>query len=231
MITIIIPTYNESENIPILLEKISENMVGEDYEVVVVDDNSPDETWKVCESLREKYPLKVFRRINTRGLSSAVLDGFDIADGEILGVIDADLSHPPEKIPELIQSVRDQYDFAIGSRLVKGGKVELWPLHRQFISWFARMLARPLTPIKDVMSGFFFIKRSVIPNNKNILKPRGYKISLELLIKGRYNAVKEIPITFHNRKKGQSKLNTKVQFEYLQQLFELYLFRLKRFMG
>jgi dolichol-phosphate mannosyltransferase len=93
------------------------------------------------------------------------------------------------------------------------------------------MLARPLTPIKDVMSGFFFIKRSVIPNNKNILKPRGYKISLELLIKGRYNAVKEIPITFYNRTKGQSKLNTKVQFEYLQQLFELYLFRLKRRFG
>lgn len=226
MISIIIPTYNEADNIPLLLDKIAKNMKNIEYEMIVVDDNSPDKTWLVAEKLKIKYPLKVLRRINKRGLSSAVLDGFRIAKGDILGVIDADLSHPPDKIPKLIKAIREGYDFVIGSRLVKGGKVEKWPFHRRFISWFARLLARPLTPVKDIMSGFFFIKKSVIKNRK--FKPKGYKIALELLVKGKYDKVKEIPITFRNREGGQSKLSIKVQLEYLSQLSGLYIYKLKR---
>ena len=224
-ISIIIPTYNEAENIPILVDEIAKNL-KEDYELIVVDDDSPDKTWQIAEKLKEKYPLNVLRRINKKGLSSAVLDGLAIAKGNILGVIDADLSHPPEKIPELINAIREGPDFVIGSRLIKGGKVEDWPFHRKFVSWGARILARPLTPIKDIMSGFFFIKKEVIENKK--FKPHGYKIALEILIKGNYNKTKEIPIIFRNRQLGQSKLSVKIQLEYLYQLLDLYMYKLKK---
>lgn len=228
MISIITPTYNEAKNLPELARRIDNALKEYTYEFIIVDDNSPDGTGEVAERLSNQYPIRVLHREGKLGLSSAVTDGFAIAKGEVFGVIDADLSHPPEKIPELLKAMEES-DFVIGSRLIKGGKVEEWPFHRKLISWSARQLARPLTPVKDIMSGFFFIKKEVVNDIK--LKPRGYKICLEILIKGKYNKVKEVPFVFMNRSVGESKLNMKTNLEYVLQLVDLYQYKILQIFG
>ena len=227
MISIVIPTYNEAKNIPILVKRISE-ILGKkyDYEVIIVDDDSPDKTWKVGKDMMKKYPfLHVLRRTKDRGLSQSVLAGFKVAKGDVLGVMDADLSHPPEKLPALIDAVTTKgYDISIGSRLTRGGKVEDWPWYRKMISDVARAMARPLTPVKDIMSGYFFLKRKVVKGKK--IKVKGYKILLEILVKGRHKKVKEVPILFRNRTVGDSKLGAKVYVDYVKQLGSLYKYRI-----
>lgn len=225
MISIITPTYNEAKNLPELAKRIDNALKKYTYELIVVDDNSPDGTGEIAEKLSNKYPLKVVHREGKLGLASAVTEGFAVSKGEILGVIDADLSHPPEKIPELLRAMEEEdADFVIASRLIKEGKVEDWPFHRKLVSWTARMLARPLTPVKDIMSGFFIIKKEVVDGVA--LKPRGYKICLEILVKGSYKKVKEVPFVFMNRAVGESKLNIKTNVDYLIQLTDLYKYKL-----
>ncbi len=225
MISIITPTYNEAKNLPELAERIDNALKKYAYEFIVVDDNSPDGTGEIAEKLSNKYPIRVIHREGKLGLASAVTDGFAISKGEILGVIDADLSHPPEKIPGLLKVMEEENaDFVIASRLIRDGRVEDWPFHRKLVSWTARMLARPLTPVRDIMSGFFIIKKEVIEGVA--LKPRGYKICLEILVKGSYGKVKEIPFVFMNRVVGESKLNIKTNVDYLIQLVDLYRYKL-----
>ncbi|MDD5112007.1 MAG: polyprenol monophosphomannose synthase [Candidatus Altiarchaeota archaeon] len=226
-ISLIVPTYNEKENIAILVEKTftAAKKAKLDLEIIIVDDNSPDGTAKRTEELAKKWPIRVICRKTERGLSSAVIKGFEQASGRILGVMDADLSHPPEKIPEMIQALNNA-DIAIGSRLIQGGGVEEWPLVRKLISQGATLLARPITNISDPMSGFFFLKQEVIEGVK--LDPIGYKILLEILAKGRYKRVIETPYVFHNRRVGTSKLNTRIQLQYLKHLTRLYSHRLQR---
>jgi len=223
MISVVVPTFNEGKNIPILVERIAKALKKERYEIIVVDDNSPDGTYRIALSLKKKYPVKAILRKIEKGLSSAVLRGFEEAKGEILGVIDADLQHPPEKIPELIAEVRRGAELVIGSRLVKGGGVELWPWYRKAVSLGARVIALPLTRVKDTMSGFFFMKRKVIEGVR--LNPIGYKILLEILVKGRYKIVREIPYIFMNRSFGTSKLSTRVYIHYLRHLARLYRYK------
>ncbi len=226
MISIVTPTYNESKNLPELVRRIDTALKKYAYELIVVDDNSPDGTGEIAERLSSHYPVKVLHRAGKLGLASAVTDGFAIARGELIGVIDADLSHPPEKIPEFISAIENGADFVIGSRLIQGGKVEEWPWHRKLISWGARQLAKPLTPVNDIMSGFFFMKKEILHNVK--LKPRGYKICLEILVKGHYTNVQEVPFIFMNRLVGESKLNFKTNMEYLLQLLDLYVYKILR---
>lgn len=223
--SIIIPTYNEKENLPILIERIVNALKGSgiEGEIIVVDDDSPDGTWKAAEELKEKYEnLKVLRRIDKRGLSSAVLDGFEIAGGRILGVIDADLSHPPEKIPELVEPIiKGEAEITIGSRYIDEGGIEKWSLMRKVYSRTATLLVLGLTRVKDPMSGFIFLKKEVIEGKK--LNPLGFKIGLEILVKGNYKNVSEIPIIFADRAYGESKLGGGVVLEYLIQLSNLYV--------
>ena len=219
-LSIIIPTYNEKDNIQILLEKINEEFENNKIngEVIIVDDGSPDGTGEIVDELRKKYEnLKVIHRKGKLGLSSAVLEGFKIGDGSILGVMDADLSHPPEKILEMFRIINnDGADFVIGSRYVNGGKIEGWGIKRKIMSKGATLLARVFTSVKDPMTGFFMIKRESIKDKK--LNPKGFKILLELIIKADYNKIKEIPITFVNRTKGKSKADFKEIFSYLKNL-------------
>jgi len=219
-LSIIIPTYNEKENIQILIKKIQEEFKKNKIngEVIVVDDGSPDGTGEILEKLKEDYPfLKVIHRRGKLGLSSAVLEGFSIAKGNILGVMDADLSHPPEKIPEMFKIINNnEADFVIGSRYVNGGKIDGWGIKRKIMSKGATLLARVFTSVKDPMTGFFMIKKECIKNKQ--LNPKGFKILLELIIKLDYNKIKEIPITFINRTKGKSKANFKEIFSYLKNL-------------
>jgi dolichol-phosphate mannosyltransferase len=220
MISIIVPTFNEGKNIAILIERIAKSLKKEKYEIIVVDDNSPDGTYSIAKTLIKRYPVKAILRKDEKGLSSAVLRGFEEAKGDILGVIDADLQHPPEKIPELIAEIRKGADVVVGSRLIKGGGVELWPWYRKVVSFGARIIALPLTGVRDTMSGFFFMKKWVIKGVK--LNPIGYKILLEILVKGKYKKVREVPYIFMNRSFGHSKLSGKVYAHYLMHVARLY---------
>ena len=219
-LSLVIPTYNEKENIQKLLKKIQNEFKNNKIngEIIAVDDNSPDGAGKLLEDLKKQYKnLKVINRKGKLGLSSAVLEGWKIAKGEILGAMDADLSHPPEKISEMLNLIKNEKaDFTIGSRYVKGGKIEGWNFKRKLMSKTATLLARVYTKVKDPMTGFFMIKRDCIKNVQ--LNPKGFKILLEILIKGRYRNVKEIPITFVNRTEGKSKAGTKEIICYLQNL-------------
>ena len=161
MLSIVVPTYNEKENIPELIKRIFK-VLGEnniDGEVVIVDDNSPDGTAKVAEELSKDYNVQVIVRKDERGLSSAAIRGMEDAKGEILCVIDADLSHPPEVIPDMLKQITEgKVELVIGSRRVAGGGIENWPMKRKVVSKCASLIARPLTKVKDPMSGFFMLK-------------------------------------------------------------------------
>lgn len=221
-ISIIVPTYNESENLEELFRRIS-SAIKEDYEIIVVDDDSPDGTWKKAEELSSRFPVRVLRRTEEKGLSSAVIRGFEIAKGDVFVVMDADLQHPPEVIPSLIKAIEGGADIAIASRYVEGGKVENWYWWRKLISRGAIMVGRVALPkirnIKDPVSGFFALKREVVDGAS--LNPVGFKILLEVLIKGKYRKVVEVPFTFGLRNAGESKLGQKQIINYLRHVYRL----------
>ncbi|MDO8740146.1 MAG: polyprenol monophosphomannose synthase [Candidatus Woesearchaeota archaeon] len=229
MISIIIPTYNEKENIKNLIAEIS-NIFKKNKikgEIIIVDDNSPDGTGKIAENLSKKYSVKVLHRKGKLGLSSAVVAGFKAAKGSILGVMDADFSHPPEIIPELIKPIlNENIDFVIGSRHVKGGGIENWPLLRKLISKGATLLAKTVTNVKDPMSGLFFLKKSVIKGIK--FDSKGFKICLEILVKGSYKTVKEVPYIFKDRRVGKSKLGAGEYLNYVVTLARLIKYKIAR---
>lgn len=219
-LSLIIPTYNEKENIRNLILKIQEEFSQNNIngEIIVVDDNSPDGTGKILEDLKKDWGnLKIIHRKGKLGLSSAAIEGWKISEGDVLGLMDADLSHPPEKIKELFFAIeKGNFDFTIGSRYVKNGNIIGWNFKRKLMSKTATLLSRIYTKVKDPMTGFFMIKKEVIKNVK--LNPKGFKILLEVIIKGNYKNIKEIPITFVNRQKGKSKAGTKEIFYYLRNL-------------
>ncbi|NIO20634.1 MAG: glycosyltransferase [Candidatus Aenigmarchaeota archaeon] len=229
IVSIVIPTYNERENIEVLIPRIFDALEKKKVkgEVIIVDDNSPDKTGIAAEGFKEKYRVNVIHRKAKLDLSSAVLEGFKIAEGEIIGVMDADISHPPESIPKLAKPIfKGEADFVVGSRYMEGGEIKDWPLSRIVISKFAGFMARGLTNIKDPMSGFYFFKRKVIESVN--LKTTGYKIGLEIVVKGRYGKLKEIPYTFTQRKTGESKFSFKEVLNYVTNLFKLYCYKVKK---
>lgn len=227
MISLIIPTLNERQAVERLFDGISKVAFSLEpqhkLEVIVVDDGSTDGTVEAIQALRPSFPLRLIER-EKRGLATAVLEGFKAASGEILGVMDADLSHPPEMIPKLVAKLQDA-DLAIGSRHVSGGEVEEWPWYRQWISSLATALSRPLARgVRDPVSGFFFLRRRVIEGAN--LRPIGYKILLEILVKGRYNRAVEVPYTFRSRGAGKSKMGFREGLRYLRHLARLYKWKL-----
>ncbi|MFN3301763.1 MAG: polyprenol monophosphomannose synthase [Patescibacteria group bacterium] len=227
MISLIIPTYKEKENIGKLLFSISQLNL-QDFEVIVVDDNSPDKTAEEVEKMMAVLPLKIklIKRKGKRDLSLSVLDGFKVAKGEILGVMDADFSHPPEIIPQILKELKE-YDLVIASRKIPGSEIRNWPLKRKITSGFATFLAKILKPeISDPLSGFFFFKRKIIEGLK--LSPIGYKIGLEIFVKGRYKNFKEVSYIFEERKGGKSKLNWKVVFKFLFHILRLWLWKITK---
>jgi len=230
-ISLIIPTLNEAANLTPLAERIDAAMRGRRYEVLIIDDNSRDNTSAVCQQLSRRFPLRLIVRLQPKdGLSGAVLHGMAQARGAIVVVMDADLQHPPEKLSEIVFPLeRGEADFVIGSRYVKGGSIESgWSPYRALNSWVATVLARPFAgKVRDPMSGFLALKRADYQNAKR-LTPLGYKIGLELLCKTRAKRVLEVPIHFGKRAAGESKLNLKEQFRYLEHLSRLYDFSYPR---
>ena len=217
--TIVVPTYNESDNLPKLVERICAALPA--CEIVVVDDASKDGTADVGRELAKKYPVRVVERFDERGLSTAVLRGMEEAKTDLCVVMDADLSHPPEAIPKLVQAVQDGADVAVGSRYVSGGDIDEWPLFRRFASKAGTLLARPLTPVRDPMAGFFCLRKSLFAGIS--LKPRGFKILLEILARTRTKKTAEVPIHFEDRAAGLSKFSSKERKEFLKQVWTLYL--------
>jgi dolichol-phosphate mannosyltransferase len=222
-ISIIIPTYKEKENIGFLVERIHNNLAKYDYEIVIIDDNSSDGSEELVADLVRRYPVKIIVRKNKRGLSSAVVDGIASTDSENVIVMDADLQHPPEVLPDIVKAL-ENHDFVMASRYIKGGSPGEWKLSRKIVSKGATLLALPLAPkVKDPMSGFFGFKRSVV--NIASLSPTGWKIGLEILVRSKFKAVTEVPYTFVPRAHGESKLSRRIMTEYLKQLFYLYSFK------
>jgi dolichol-phosphate mannosyltransferase len=230
-VTIVVPTYQEVENLRPLLARISAAMSGarQAYEVIIVDDNSGDGIDAAVEHLHsEGYPVRLITRFGERDLSSAVIRGFSEASGDILVCLDADLSHPPEAIPLLLERLTTaRSDFVLGSRYVPGGSTdEQWGVVRWLNSRIATLLAKPFTRVKDPMSGFFAIPRSVYQSAAP-LNPVGYKIALELMVKCRCSAISEIPIHFAQRRFGRSKLSLTERLNYLRHLGRLLGFKLR----
>ncbi len=226
-VSIIVTTYNERGNIEVLVPQIFQSCKGlnANVEVVIVDDNSPDGTGKLAERLGKKYNVKTIHRTGKQGLASAAILGFSHAKGSIIGVMDADLSHPPHILPKLIRPLTEnKADIAVGSRYIKGGGVEVWPLHRRLMSRIATAMARPLTPVKDPLSGLFLMRRSCIEGLS--LSSQGYKIGLEILVKGRYSGICEVPYLFRNRFVGKSKISASEYYYYIKNLACLYWHRL-----
>jgi dolichol-phosphate mannosyltransferase len=227
MISLVLPTFNESASIEIALRRCAATLeeTGERYELIVVDDNSPDGTADIAEQLNSELPVRVFRRAGRSGLASAVVAGWKIARGDVLAVMDADLQHPPEVLPRLLAAIRDSSaDLAIASRAADGGGSRNWSPVRQFTSWTATHLAASVLPltlagVHDPMSGMFMLKAEVLEGVA--LEPMGYKILLEVLGKGNYRSLVEVPYLFGRRDRGTSKLGARQTIEYFVHLAQL----------
>ena len=232
LVSIVIPTLNEAQNLPLLVPRIASALAARPFEIVIVDDDSRDDTRAVCARLAETFPLALHVREHPKdGLSGAVMAGFGLARGDVLVVMDADLQHPPEQLAALVEPLeRGEADFVIGSRHAPGGTVaERWGLFRRLNSRVATLLARPFAgpATTDPMSGFFALHRATLEGGQRLM-PLGYKIGLELMCKCRVKRVREVPIHFGERRHGRSKLTLKQQFRYLEHLSRLYDFTFPR---
>lgn len=222
-VTVVVPTYREVENVPVLAARLDalRRREGLELELLLMDDDSGDGTEESVRALGLPWITLVVRKAD-RGLSQAVLEGLRRATGEVLVVMDADLSHPPEKIPAMLDALADGADFVVGSRFVEGGSTDDdWGPFRWLNSRVATLLALPLTPLKDPMSGFFALRRETFAGGRDF-SPVGYKIGLELVIKCRCARTVEVPIHFADRRLGESKLTLKEQLRYLRHVRRLY---------
>ncbi|HVX03256.1 MAG TPA: glycosyltransferase family 2 protein [Nitrososphaera sp.] len=232
-LSVVLPTYNESQNIAKMIDSLAEALLPRDApaaEIIIVDDNSPDGTADIASrhaanlsSQNKRFQVRVVRRMGKQGLSSAILTGVHEATGEIIVVMDSDLSHPAQTIPKMIEEIRQsKCDIVVASRYVKGGAISGWPFKRKLMSKGATKIAKYSLGIKvkDPMSGFFAFRRHIIHGIK--FDSIGYKMLLEMLVKVKGARIKEIPYTFTNRCAGASKLDSAVMFDYIRAVWRLY---------
>ncbi len=226
--SLVLPTFNESANIGPMLEAVITLLTPLPcrFEVIVVDDDSPDHTWQsALRKCLQDPRIRVIRRVGERGLSSAVIRGWQVARGDWLGVIDADLQHPPEILLQLLEALKeDRADLAVATRHRPGGGVSDWALRRRIISRGAQalgllLLPRVISRVSDPMSGCFILRRNGIAERP--LHPQGYKILIEILAAGRFPRIHEAPYVFRERTDGESKLTHTVYLDYLRQLARL----------
>jgi dolichol-phosphate mannosyltransferase len=221
-VAIVVPTYNERDRLADLVAAIFAAYAAEgiDGEVIIVDDNSPDGTGALADDLSARQRIIVVHRAGKLGLGTAVIEGFAAASAPIVGVIDADLSHPPGVLPRMLAAMHAQSaDFVVGSRYIEGGGTRNWGLGRLWMSRIACLMARPLTPVRDATSGFFLVRRELA--RRVAISAGGFKICLELLVRGRPSRVVEVPYVFVGRTSGESKMNLKEAMGYVVQLREL----------
>jgi dolichol-phosphate mannosyltransferase len=221
-LAIVVPTYNERDRLGDLVRDIfhAYEAEGVNGELVIVDDNSPDGTGALADELAARYRMTVVHRAGKLGLGTAVIEGFAAAHAPIVGVIDADLSHPPALLPRMLAvMLASSADVVVGSRYIPGGGTRNWGAGRLLMSRFACLMARGVTPIRDATSGFFLIRRDLARDVR--ISAGGFKICLELLVRGRPASVIEVPYVFVGRTAGESKMNLKEALGYLKQLREL----------
>jgi len=226
-LALVIPTLCEAGNIGGLLGHVRSVLepLGIRYEVIVVDDDSTDGTGEIVSVLAHDDPrLRLIVRKGERGLSGAVLDGWHSTDADVLGVMDADLQHPPELLPQLFSAVQAGNDLVIGSRYTPGGDLGGWNPMRKFLSaaavWATWPLQRRRLRAKDPMSGYFMVRRSCVEQIE--FQRTGFKLLLEVLVRARIHSVKEIPFVFGSRFRGASKANMKVAIDYGRLLARLF---------
>ncbi len=221
-LAIVVPTYNERDRLAQLVEAIcsvfrAQAIAGE---LVIVDDNSPDGTGELADELGARYPVRVVHRAGKLGLGTAVIAGFAVTSANVLGVMDADLSHPPDLLPGMLAVLTStQSDMVIGSRYIPGGGSAQWSGFRRILSRLACLLAAPVTPVRDATSGFFLVRREAIEGVT--IGAGGFKICLELLVRGRIRSVAEVPYVFVGRTAGESKMNVREATGYVKQLRDL----------
>lgn len=223
-VSVVIPTYNEAENIIPVVERIKNALRTVEFEVLIIDDDSPDSTWRIAELRFEDDPtVFVHRRQEDKGLGKAIAFGIRQSTHPHIAVIDADLQHPPEILPELLFHMDEDVDIVIGSRHTDFGQIQGWPLFRQLVSSGARLITKFALPqtrsLRDPLSGFFVVRRSRI--QADALQPTGYKILLEVLIKGDLEKAVEVPYTFSERQAGNSKLTMKEYLSFIHHILML----------
>ncbi|MBO4374448.1 MAG: polyprenol monophosphomannose synthase [Lachnospiraceae bacterium] len=222
-LSIVVPTYNESGNVEVLSEKIGEALKGVTYDIYFIDD-STDDTPKVLEELTKKDDhVHFLHRENEKGLATAVIKGFEIADGDFLACMDADLQHPPEILRPMYAALCSGADICVPSRLIKGGSDGGLNFYRKFVSGTARWMGKILLPclkrISDPTSGLFMFRKEMLQGAD--LQPVGWKIMIEVLAMTDYSLVVEIPYSFQDRASGESKLSKDATMQYIYQLFGL----------
>ncbi|MDH5686562.1 MAG: polyprenol monophosphomannose synthase [Candidatus Bathyarchaeota archaeon] len=226
VLSILVPTYNERENISELTKLLLESLSSVNFELLFIDDNSPDGTADLAKELAEVYGnIRVIQRPGKMGLGSAVVDGVKAARGEFIAVMDADLQHPPDLLPRMFEQTKNGCSLAVASRYVDGGRIEGWSIWRRLVSLAAVKFAHLLLPktrrIRDPMSGCFMLEKKC---QKGVdFNPIGYKILLEMLVKGDYSGIVEVPYTFRPRRQGESKLDLFVVWNYVRHLLRLFI--------
>jgi dolichol-phosphate mannosyltransferase len=229
LFSLVVPTYNEGKNIKRLIKQLCyllDEVIPGVYELIVVDDDSPDRTWELAAELISEYPtqLRVMRRVEERGLSTAVIRGWQVARGQVLGVIDGDLQHPPNLLLQLWREIEGGADLAIASRHVEGGGVSEWSIIRRFLSRGAQLLGLVICPevigrVSDPMTGYFLVRRACVAGRE--MNPLGYKILIEVLGRGKIRYIAEVGYVFQERQHGESKVTGKQYLEYIQHLLRL----------
>ncbi|MDR7563237.1 MAG: glycosyltransferase family 2 protein [Armatimonadota bacterium] len=224
MLSLIVPTYNEREAVPALVERVRRALGMVPYELVFVDDSTDGTDALIVALAREDPRIRLLHRTGQRGLATAVVEGIGAARGEVVCVLDADLQHPPERIPDLLRALEETgADLVVASRYVPGGSYqglgEFRRLTSRVATWLARLLLRRARLVSDPMSGFFAFRRSVVEGVE--LRPVGYKILLEILARGHFRKVAEVPYVFEARAAGHSKLSLQQNLDYLRHLLRL----------
>ena len=233
-LSLVLPTFNESGHIDTIVEQLIAVLDGIPalrYEIIIVDDNSPDRTWEKARRLSDTFPqIHAIRRQDRRDLSTAVLRGWQIARGDVFAVMDADLQHPPETLIELWRAMRRGADLAIASRNIEGGGVSDWTLPRRIVSRCAQLLGLVVLPevtgkVTDPMSGYFMVRRSALEGRE--LHPLGYKILIEVLARGAVVKISEVPYVFRETPHRPSKHSAAVFAQYLKHLIRIRIHLLK----
>ena len=226
-VSVVLPTYNEAQTLPRMIERIAAafRSMGINGEILVVDDNSPDGTGDLADSLSLKFPVRTIHRPGKAGLASAALAGFREASAPLIALMDSDGSHPPEALSAMEKILRERTDIdcVVGSRFVYGGETRGWPFYRHMASALARAVVLPLTSVRDSTSGFFMFRRYLVGRLREV---GGFKIGLELFARVPSRKILEVPISFADRAAGKSKLGGGVIRAYLEQLVSLYRLKL-----